>query len=98
MLRVWRRNSFSVRLEDVQKDELFPHFHRTGRVERPPLPVPVFRIHSATLGYTYDFFVRNGLAFGAGGNYTWYRFPAVLQGFYGERPHTRLLLLRLRIS
>ena len=98
MLRVWRRSSFSIRMENVQKDELFPHFHRTGRVERPPLPVPVFRIRSATLGYTYDFFVRNGLALGAGGNYTWYRFPTILQGFYGERPRTRLFLIRLRIS
>lgn len=97
-LRLWRRNWLSLRLEDVDKDELFPHFHRTGKVERPPLPVPVFRIRAATFGYTYDFWVRNGFTLGAGANYTWYRFPSILQGFYGERPRTRLLLLRLRVT
>jgi hypothetical protein len=92
----WGRNTFAGRLENAEKDELFPHFHRTGRVDRPALPVPVFRIKSATVGYTFDFLIRGPLRLGAGGNYTWYRFPAVLNGFYGERPRARMLLVRAR--
>src|SRR5205823_5999881 len=84
--RFARRNSFAVRLEYVQKDELFPHFHRSGKIERPPLPVPIFLVRSATAGYTFDFYMRGPFVIGAGANYTWYRFPAILKGFYGDRP------------
>src|SRR5204862_220552 len=38
------------------------------------------------------------LRLGVGGNYTWYRFPAILSGFYGERPRTRVLYVRARLG
>lgn len=91
-------HTISLRFEDAQKDELFPHVHPTGKIERPPLPVPTFRIKAATAGYTFDFLRRGALNVGAGGNYTWYRFPAILNGFYGERPRTRVLYLRARLG
>ena len=97
-LRFGDRHTISVRFEDAQKDELFPHIHRTGAVERPALPVPTFRIKAATAGYTFDFLRRGATRVGAGGNYTWYRFPAILNGFYGERPRTRVLYLRVRVG
>ena len=55
-------------------------------------------IKAATLGYTFDFLRRGTLHVGAGGNYTWYHFPAILNGFYGERPRTRVLYLRARLG
>jgi len=97
-LRVLRRHTLSLRLEQTEKDELFPHPHRTGRIERPALPVPTFRVKAATAGYTFDFIRRGALRVGAGGNYTWYRFPAILNGFYGERPRTRVLFVRARLG
>ena len=92
------RHAVAFRFEDAEKDELFPHIHRSGKIERPPLPVPTFRVKAATLGYTFDFLRRGALALGAGGNYTWYRFPAILNGFYGERPRTRVLHVRARLG
>ena len=53
--------------------------------------MPTFRVKAATVGYTFDFLRRGALRIGAGGNYTWYRFPEILNGFYGERPRTRIV-------
>jgi hypothetical protein len=97
-LHFWSRNAVALRFEDAQKDELFPHTHPTGRIERPPLPVPTFRIKALTAGYTFDFLRRGALRVGAGGNYTWYRFPEILNGFYGERPRTRVVYVRARLG
>ena len=97
-LRFAGRHALAVRYEDADKDELFPHIHRTGKIERPALPVPTFRVKAATLGYTFDFLRRGPLRVGAGGNYTWYRFPEILNGFYGERPRTRVVYVRARLG
>jgi hypothetical protein len=97
-LHFLNRNALALRFEDAQKDELFPHVHRTGRIERPPLPVPTFRVKALTAGYTFDFLRRGALRVGAGGNYTWYRFPAILNGFYGQRPRTRMVYIRARLG
>lgn len=87
------RHWLSARFENVQKDELFPHPHPTGRIERPARPVSTFRIQSYTVGYTLDVWRRVGV----GANYTWYRFPAILQGFYGEDPRSTMVYLRARM-
>src|SRR6185295_12614684 len=63
-LRIARRHTISLRLEETQKDELFPHPHRTGKIERPALPVPEFRVRSATAGYTLDVIQRGALRVG----------------------------------
>ena|ERR1044071_1364380 len=97
-LRIGRRHTFAVRFEDAEKDELFVHRHPSGQIERPALPVPTFRIRAATAGYTFDFVRRGAMAIGVGGNYTWYRFPGILNGFYSERPRTRMLYLRMRVG
>lgn len=97
-LRIARRHTLAIRFENAEKDELFVHRHPTGQIERPALPVPTFRIRAATAGYTFDFLRRGAMAIGAGGNYTWYRFPEILNGFYSERPHTRMLYVRMRIG
>src|SRR5262249_53627544 len=65
-LRFLGRHSLALRFEDAQKDELFPHTHPTGKIERPALPVPTFRVKAATVGYTFDFLHRGPLRLGAG--------------------------------
>jgi hypothetical protein len=97
-LRFLRRHTLMFRVEDTEKDELFPHAHPTGQIERPALPVATFRIRAATAGYTFDVYRRGALRIGAGGNYTWYRFPDKLNGFYGERPRTKVFYVRARLG
>lgn len=97
-LRFLRRHTVYARLENAEKDELFPHPHRTGQIERPALRVPTFRVKALTAGYTFDFVRAGALRLGAGGNYTWYRYPAILNGFYGERPRTRVFYVRARLG
>jgi hypothetical protein len=92
-----RRHHVSARYEVADKDELFPHFHRTGKVERPALPVPTFRVKALTAGYTFDAIVARGLTAGVGANYTWYAFPELLNGFYGEKPRATMLFLRAHL-
>ncbi|HKO59420.1 MAG TPA: hypothetical protein VJ276_26365 [Thermoanaerobaculia bacterium] len=87
------RHWISARFENAQKDELFPHVHPTGRIERPALPVPTFRVQAYTVGYTIDVWRWVGV----GANYTWYRFPAILQGFYGEEPRATMVYLRAKV-
>jgi hypothetical protein len=97
-LQLFRRHHLSGRFESVDKDELFPHFHPTGKVERPALPVPTFRIEALTIGYTFDAIVARAFTAGLGANYTTYRFPDLLRGFYGDHPHAKMLFIRLRLG
>jgi hypothetical protein len=97
-VQFFRRHHLSARFEDADKDELFPHFHRTGKVERPALPVPTFRIRAFTAGYTFDAVVTRAFRAGIGANYTVYRFPDLLTGFYGEHPRSTMLFVRLRLG
>lgn len=97
-LHVLDRHYVSARIEDVDKDELFPHFHRGDQVERPVLPVSTFRVRSFTLGYTFDVLRLSSLRAGIGANHTLYRFPRALEGFYGQDPRTTVVFLRLRLG
>jgi len=96
-LRVLGRHTISARFEAADKDELFPHFHPTGRIERPALPVPTFRVKALTAGYTIDILKRGGALYGIGANRTWYRFPEILQGFYGPSPKATTVYLRMKM-
>ena len=62
------------------------------------LPVPIFRVTAATLGYTFDFWIRDPLRLGLGADTTWYRFPEILQGFYGQKPRSQMIYFRARIG
>ena len=48
-LRFARRNTIALRFESAEKDELFPHTHPTGKIERPALPVPRRRVACGTV-------------------------------------------------
>jgi hypothetical protein len=90
------RHWIAARFENAQKDELFPHIHRSPVITRPALPAPTFRVKAATIGYTWDFLIRGSARYGIGANYTAYRFPKILKVFYGEKPRAQMIYLRTR--
>jgi hypothetical protein len=90
------RSWIAARFENAQKDELFPHIHRSPVITRPALPAPTFRVKAATIGYTWDFLIRGSARYGIGANYTAYRFPQILKVFYGEKPRAQMIYLRTR--
>jgi hypothetical protein len=96
-LTLFRRHHLVARGEIVDKDELFPHPILTV-VPRPPLPVRVFHVQAYTLGYTIDILRLPSMTTGAGANVTTYRFPPILDGFYGPHPHAVLLYLHARLG
>jgi hypothetical protein len=92
-----RTQYVTARAEVVDKDELFPHPILTV-VPRPALPVRVFRVRAYTLGYTTDLVRTSYGQLGVGANATRYQFPAILNGFYGEHPHSVIVYLRARLG
>ena len=90
------RHWIAARFEDAQKDELFPHIHRSPVVTFSRFPAPTYRVKAATLGYTFDFLTRGSARYGVGANYTAYKFPEILKVFYGERPRAQMIYLRTR--
>jgi len=94
---LFTRHYVTARAEVVDKDELFPHPILTV-VPRPPQPIRVFRVKAYTIGYTVDL-VRTAYGqIGLGANATRYQYPVLLNGFYGEHPHTVLVYLRGRLG
>ena len=92
-IQLFKRHHVTARYESDDKDELFPH-PILKVVPRPALPVRVFRVQATTVGYTFDL-VRN---VGIGANVTSYRFPTILDGFYGAKPHSVIVFVRGRIG
>jgi hypothetical protein len=96
-LQLFDIHHLTARAEVVDKDELF--FHPIlATVPRPPLPARVFLIHAYTAGYTIDLLRTGWTRTGVGANVTWYRFPPILNGFYGEHPHSVLVFIRARLG
>jgi hypothetical protein len=91
-----RRHWIALRVENAQKDELFPHPHPSQVVTFPRFPAITFRVKAATLGYTLDVLVRGSVRVGLGANVTAYRYPELLKVFYGEKPTSRMLYVRTR--
>ena len=81
-----RRNYLYMRLELVDKDELFPHIPTS----------PSFRIGAYTLGGVRDL-VQNQLGqIGVGADLTFYSKPPALVPFYGQNPVSARIFVRLR--
>jgi hypothetical protein len=97
-VRFLGRHHVSARVEIADKDELFPHFHRTNQVERPALPVATFRITAWTAGYTFDVIRAKTFIAGVGGNVTLYEYPELLNGFYGQDARAAMLFVRGRLG
>jgi hypothetical protein len=90
-------HGFTARVEVAEKDELFPHAI-LKIVPRPPQSVRVFRVRAFTTGYSVDVLKSALGTVSLGANATRYQFPAVLNGFYGEHPHTVYAFLRMRLG
>jgi len=90
------RHHLTARAEVDDKDELFPH-PLLARVPHPPIPARVFRVYAYTAGYTFDV-LRAPVRTGIGANVSWYRFPPILNGFYGQSPHSAYVYLRFRLD
>ena len=85
-LNFMRRNYLYMRLELVDKDELFPHIPTS----------PSFRIGAYTLGGVRDL-VQNQLGqIGVGADLTFYSKPSALVPFYGQNPVSARIFVRLR--
>ena len=92
-----QQNFLTGRIELLDRDELF--------ADRPDLRAQlekttgsVFRIAAYTLGYTRDFNLIRHLETGLGANFTMYAVPSALRPFYGERPASFYLFLRVRLK
>jgi hypothetical protein len=96
LLRMGDRHSISTRVERMEKDELFPHFHPPTK---PPVKprIPTFTINSFLVGYTYDFLVRSPIRLGVGANMTFHSMPEDLELVYGEGPRSRAVFVRARL-
>jgi hypothetical protein len=96
-LRLFTRHHLTVRVESVDKDELFPHPILTV-VPRPALPVRVFLVKAYTAGYTFDVLRASSSTTGIGANATRYALPPLLRGFYGAHPHSVIVYVRTRMG
>ncbi|HEY8180861.1 MAG TPA: hypothetical protein VII32_01380 [Thermoanaerobaculia bacterium] len=97
VVKFFSRHYLTARAEVAEKDELFPHPILTV-VPRPPQPIRVFRVKAYTIGYTIDVARPAYGQIGLGANATRYQYPALLNGFYGEHPHTVIVYLRGRLG
>ncbi len=97
VLQFRRKNYLTGRIEAVDKDELFddrPEIKQ--RLERTV--GGVFRVVPYTIGYTRDIHLLAGLQTGLGANLTLYSIPSAIQPFYGDRPLSFLVYLRIRLQ
>jgi hypothetical protein len=83
------KHTFFGRVERVGKDELF----QPGQL----LYGHLFTINSLSLGYIYDFARVAQARAGLGGLVTTYRYPSVLDGYYGTGPVSFALFLRIKL-
>ena len=89
------RNFLFGRLERVDRNELFADDPRQEAAFEVA-GIRSFTVNALTLGCTRDFDRFEGLETGIGLDATLYRFPSVLDRFYGANPKAFHLFLRLR--
>src|SRR5262249_58077766 len=92
-----QKNYLTGRVEAVDKDELFD--------DRPEIKLrlertvgSVFRVVPYTIGYTRDVALLPRVQTGLGANFTVYGIPRDLKSFYGERPVSVMVYLRVRLG
>ena len=85
-LNFMSRNYAFTRLELVDKDELFP----LAAVH------PAYRIGAYTMGGVRDFVQNHFWQLGIGADVTLYSKPPALSAFYGNRPISFQIFLRVR--
>jgi len=77
------------RVENVQKDELFP--------PGDPRDGEIFRVTKMSVGYIYDFPKWNHVRFGLGGLGSVHLLPGNLTSTYGETPLSFMLFVRAKL-
>lgn len=80
------KDSFFGRVEHVDKDELVG------------VPEGSYKVNKLLLGDVHNFQVKNGYEYGLGAYVGLYSFPKSLETFYGSRPTTWGVFLRVRPS
>jgi hypothetical protein len=84
VLQFGGRSYVTGRAESVDKDELIPAQPRS------------FRVNALTLGYTRDVVTTPTVVAALGGNITSFSIPDAIKPYYGSRPHSLYVFLRLR--
>lgn len=84
------KHTFFGRLEQVDKDELFP--------ASDPLHGQSFKVRKLSLGYIYDFASTGPVRWGVGGDVGFLRGPSVLDASYDRDPMSYLVFLQARIG
>ncbi len=97
VLPVHRNNFLTGRLELADKDELFS--------DQPALEEQLdsrygntFRIGAYTAGYTRDINLFRGVETGIGANFTTYSLPGAIKPYYGDRPVSGNIFIRIRLK
>jgi hypothetical protein len=90
-------NSFTGRIELVDKDELFS---AQPLLEEQLLRTSgsTFRVGAYTAGFTRDVKTFRYLEAGLGANFSVYTLPAAIKPYYGSRPLGVNVFLRLRLK
>jgi hypothetical protein len=83
-------HTFFVRVESVNKDELF--------LPGTPLFGESFRVAKASIGYIRDFEQNGYYAIGIGGLVSKFALPSALAAYYGENPTAGMVFVRLKIK
>jgi len=90
-LRMRDTHTFFVRLERVQKDELFH-----DDVQYPQYEGKIFDVNRAGFGYIYDFPQFKRVRFGVGGSLEVNILPSKLHAAYGSMPKGYMIFGRLK--
>jgi hypothetical protein len=90
-------NTFSGRMEFVDKDELFDN-DPALRDELAKTAGSTFLVQAYTAGYTRYFPLTRWLATGIGANFTWYVIPNSIKPYYGDHPFGANMFLRFQLK
>lgn len=80
------------------KDAFFTRFERVDKSELLDVPAGTYTVNKLLFGDVHNFYRRDHLDYGLGAYAAVYRFPSSLNTFYGSRPITLGVFLRLRPS
>ncbi|MGA7412917.1 MAG: hypothetical protein WBW33_20745 [Bryobacteraceae bacterium] len=90
-------NTFSGRIEFVQKDELFSN-NLELHDQLAKTAGTTFPIQAYTAGYTRYFPLIHWLRTGIGANFTWYVIPDAIKPYYGDHPFGVNMFLRIQLK
>lgn len=88
-LNIEKTHTIFTRLEQTEKDELFPEGHAREH--------EIFDVYKVSLGYIYDFPEMNKMQWGIGGLAGVNILPNNLEDTYGKNPMSYMAFLRLKI-